>query len=122
MDNVQEWIPSENEVPSDHWSKSPEYLAEKAAAVHPGQGFVAQSNIKSGNRLSTTHAQAMSHFTVPYIKTQAELDAELEAAEKTIRADFEKQATIYEQLAVDIITNIEKALKEKDESPLESIA
>jgi hypothetical protein len=114
MDNVQEWTPSEAEVPSDHWSKSPEYLAEKAAAVHPGQGFVIQSNIKSGDRSSTTHAQAMSHFSVPYVKTQTELDAELEAAEKAIRADFDKQASIDEQSAGDMTTNVEKALKEKE--------
>jgi hypothetical protein len=29
---IQEWVPSEDEVPADHWSKSPEYLKEKAAA------------------------------------------------------------------------------------------
>jgi cyclopropane fatty-acyl-phospholipid synthase-like methyltransferase len=114
MDIVQEWTPSEAEVPEDHWSKSPEYLAEKAKAVHPGQGFVAQSNILPGNRAVTTHSQAMANFTVEYVKTEAEQQAELDAAEKAIREDFDKQHTVFEELALDMITNIEKALKEKD--------
>ena len=122
MDLVQEWTPSEEEMPASHWSKSAEYIAEKAKAVHPGQGFVQRSNIKAGDRASTTHAQAMSYFTADYVKTDAELQAELDAVEKAIRIDFDAQAEIYEKLAIDMISNIDKALKEKDVSPLESIA
>ena len=114
MELVQDWTPSEAEVPEDHWSKSPEYLAEKAKAVHPGQGFVISGRVVPGDRSKTTHDQAKSNFTVEYVKTDAELQAELDAAEKAIRADFDAQADIYEKLAIDMISNIEKALKEKD--------
>lgn len=116
MDIVQEWTPSEAELPKDHWSKSAEYLAEKEKAVHPGQGFVLRSNITAADRSSTTHDQMKANFTVEYVKTDDELQAELDAAEKSIRADFNKQSSIYEQLAVDMITNIEKALKEKEQA------
>jgi cyclopropane fatty-acyl-phospholipid synthase-like methyltransferase len=108
MDLVQEWTPSEAEVPADHWSKSAEYLAEKAKAVHPGQGFVQRSNITAGDRSSTTHAQQMSHFTVDYVKTDAELQAELDAEKAKAEVD------IYEQMAIDMLTKVENALKEKE--------
>jgi len=107
MDLVKEWTPSEEEMPADHWSKSAEYIAEKAKAVHPGQGFVQRSNIKAGDRASTTHAQAMSYFTADYVKTDAELQAEQEAEQSSAEVD------IYEQMAIDLLTKVEKALKEK---------
>jgi len=108
MNLVQEWTPSEAEMPADHWSKSAEYLAEKAKAVHPGQGFVQRGTINTGDRSSTTHAQAMSNFTVEYIKTDAELQAELDAEKAKAEVD------IYEQMAIDLLTKVEKALKEKE--------
>ena len=113
MDLVQEWTPSEGEVPADHWSKAAEYLAEKAKAVHPGQGFVQRSNIMTGDRSSSTHAKAMSYFTVDYVKTEAELQAEVDAAEKAIREDFDKQADVYEQLAKDMLEKVEESIKAK---------
>jgi hypothetical protein len=105
MDYVQTYVPTEDEVGPNHWSKSPEYLAEKAAAVHPGQGFVMRSNVTAGDRAATTHAQQMSNFQVPYIKTEAELQAELDAEKDKAEVD------IYEQMAIDLLANVEKALK-----------
>lgn len=101
MDRVQEWVPTEAEVPADHWSKSSEYLAEKEKAVHPGQGFVITSNIKPADRSTTTHDQMKSNFQVEYVPTEAELASKSEI-------------DIYEQMAIDLLANVEKALKEKD--------
>ena len=110
MDYVHDYIPDNEELPEDHWSKSPEYLAEKAKAVHPGQGFVSASTVLPAIRTQTTHDIMKESFTVEYKKT----DEELEAAEKSIREDFDKQAKIYEQLAIDLLNNVEKSLEEKD--------
>lgn len=113
MNIVQEWTPSEAELPKDHWSKSAEYLAEKEKAVHPGQGFVLRSNITAADRSSTTHDQMKANFTVEYVKTEEEVLAEVEK----IKAEYlDKNEEIFEQLAIDMITNIEKALKEKEQA------
>jgi hypothetical protein len=111
MDYVHDYVPSEEELDSEHWSKSPEYLAEKAKAVHPGQGFVSASTVLPASRTKTTHDIMKESFTVEYKKTDEELEAELEAAEKSIREDFDKQAEIYEQLAIDLLNNVEKSLE-----------
>jgi len=111
MELVQDWTPSEAEVPEDHWSKSPEYLAEKAKAVHPGQGFVISGRVVPGDRSKTTHDQAKSNFTVEYVKTEAEVMAEIAQIKKEY---LDSNEQVFEQLAIDMITNIEKALKEKD--------
>jgi hypothetical protein len=107
MDYVYDYVPSEEELDSEHWSKSPEYLAEKAKAVHPGQGFVSASTVLPASRTKTTHDIMKESFTVEYKKT----DEELEAAEKSIREDFNKQSEIYEQLAIDLLNNVEKSLE-----------
>lgn len=98
MDRVQEWVPTEAEVPADHWSKSTEYLVEKENAVHPGQGFVMRSNVTAGDRSSTTHDQHKANFTVEYVPTEEELASKSEV-------------DIYEQMAIDLLANVEKALK-----------
>ncbi len=111
MDIVQEWVPSEAETPADHWSKSPEYLAEKAKEVHPGQGFIAASTVNTGNRLQPTHEIQMEAFKVAYVKTEADVMADIDQIRKEYLDNNEK---LFEQMAIDMITNIERALKEKD--------
>lgn len=64
---VQEWVPSEDDVPSDHWSKSPEWLAEKAALIAAGdKSIVVRPNT------STTHEAIQQHFKVKYKAEESE--------------------------------------------------
>lgn len=64
---VQEWVPSEAEVPSDHWSKSSEWLAEKAALIAAGdKSIVVRPNT------STTHEAIQQHFKVKYKAEESE--------------------------------------------------
>jgi 5'-deoxynucleotidase YfbR-like HD superfamily hydrolase len=64
---VQEWVPSEDEIPADHWSKSPEYLAEKAARIASGD-----SSIVVRANAPNTHETIQQHFKVEYRAEESE--------------------------------------------------
>jgi hypothetical protein len=64
---VQEWVPSEDDIPADHWSKSPGYLAEKAARIASGDpSIVGRSNAPN------THETIQQHFKVEYKAEESE--------------------------------------------------
>jgi hypothetical protein len=77
---VQEWVPSEDEIPSDHWSNSPEYLKEKAARIAAGdKSIVARPNAP------TTHEAIQSAFIVEWVPENPETP-EAQPKEQTVEA------------------------------------
>lgn len=79
---VQEWVPTESEVPADHWSKSPEYLAEKAAGIEPPQklgpeivesvlaAWQKPKHVLPLHKRVSTHRIAMMALETPYVLTE----------------------------------------------------
>jgi hypothetical protein len=119
IDITQEYVP---EVASaDHWSNTPEYLAEKALqdrSARAGQQMKPffETDPRTGRQL-TTHEATQKAFTVEYVPTGAETLAKVAA----IRAEHTQASDdILEQMAKDMLANIEKALEAKDVSSLES--
>lgn len=94
MDLVREYVPSDAEVPADHWSKSVDYLVEKAkrepfASSQAPAGSVAPFNKidPKTNKLYTTHALAASAFETAYVMTEADIKA------KEAREAWESRST-----------------------------
>jgi hypothetical protein len=58
---IQPWEPSEADTPADHWSKSAEYLAERAerAKTEPW--------LNKPPRAVTTHESFQDHFRVKWV-------------------------------------------------------
>ena len=119
MSNLtQEWVPTEAEVPADHWSKSPEYLAEKAQYAQQPQKLTPESTepagslrtpgtVKPFNKKMNTHKLAMSALEVPYVLTNEDI-ARLEK-EKALKALADNK-DLYEELAKNILANISGAV------------
>ena len=113
-DLTQEWVPSEAEVPADHWSKSPEYLAEKAAGITPQKltpeptaPLRTPGTVKPFNKKMNTHKLAMSALEVPYVLTNED-KARLE--EEKARKALADNKDLYEELAKNILANISGAV------------
>jgi hypothetical protein len=109
MNIHQEYTPAV--APADHWSNTPEYLAEKALqdrSQRAGQQMKPffETDPRTGRQL-TTHEATQKNFAVEYVMT----DAETQAQAKALVAGNED---VYEQMARDMLANIEKALETKD--------
>jgi hypothetical protein len=113
MNIHQEYTPEV--APADHWSNTPEYLAEKALqdrSVRAGQQMKPffETDPRTGRQL-TTHEATQKNFAVEYVPTEAETLAKVAA----IRAEYTQACDdILEQMAKDMLANIEKALETKD--------
>lgn len=118
MDNVKEYVPTEEELPSDHWSKSPEYLAEKELIqkTEVRGGMLSKTghfvDPKTGKEL-TTHQVTQRSFMVEYVPSEEE-KASYEKTAQIRKEYFEGNEKIFEEMAEDILKNVEKSLKEKE--------
>lgn len=78
MDLVREYVPTDAEVPEDHWSKHPEYMAEKAVARAKE---LQKKGVEAGNHKLTTHEVTQRAFQTEYVMTEEEVKAKAEKLE-----------------------------------------
>lgn len=73
MDLVREYVPTDAEVPEDHWSKHPEYMAEKAVARAKE---LQKKGVEAGNHKLTTHEVTQRAFQTEYVMTEEDKEAQ----------------------------------------------
>jgi hypothetical protein len=125
MSLTQEWVPNEDEVPADHWSKSPEYLAEKAAGIEIPQKLTPEVNdlphlpqftqTKKIEPLKfrkgvNTHKLAMSALEVPYVLTDEDKERIAKQEADAARQALIDNKDIYEELAKNLLGKVSEVV------------
>ena len=105
-----DWVPTE--VPADHWSLKPEYLAQQAATPR------AIGTITPGTRTISTHELQMKACQVEWVDPNPKTEEQKAAEEAAVMSDIAKLKRqhnayldqIVEEMAADMIRKVNEAV------------